>query len=107
MTALSLARGLGLETAGCVSGMLSGAWVLPEFEPVGMVPSGTKLTSFHSDDYQGSAGMKALRHIVDCVEPGDHAANVDRVFTIDEIAEAHRYVESNRAAGKVVVFTDQ
>jgi NADPH:quinone reductase-like Zn-dependent oxidoreductase len=28
---------------------------------------------------------------------------VDRVFTLDQIADAHRYLESNQATGKVVV----
>jgi NADPH2:quinone reductase len=32
------------------------------------------------------------------------AVNLDRVFAMDEIADAHRYMEANRAAGKVVVL---
>jgi len=28
---------------------------------------------------------------------------VDRVFTLDQIAEAHRYMEANQAVGKVVI----
>jgi NADPH:quinone reductase-like Zn-dependent oxidoreductase len=30
---------------------------------------------------------------------------LDRTFTMDEIADAHRYMESNQATGKLVVVT--
>jgi NADPH:quinone reductase-like Zn-dependent oxidoreductase len=39
----------------CMTGSLSG-WVIPDFEPIAMIPSGTKLTAFHSDNLKGSAG---------------------------------------------------
>jgi NADPH:quinone reductase-like Zn-dependent oxidoreductase len=100
---------LRLAAAGgtvCVAGMLSGIWAIPEFEPVAMIPSGTKLTSFHSDDLKGEAGASALQHVVDGVARGDYRANLDRTFTLDEIAEAHRYMENNQAAGKVVGLID-
>jgi NADPH:quinone reductase-like Zn-dependent oxidoreductase len=88
----------------CATGMLSGIWTIPNFEPVAMIPSGTRLTSFHSDDLQGAAGAPALQEIVDGVAQGVYRANVDRVFRLDEIVEAHRYMEANRATGKVVVL---
>ena len=28
---------------------------------------------------------------------------IDRVFTLDEIVEAHRYIESGRQTGKIVI----
>ena len=34
---------------------------------------------------------------------GTTEVNIDRVFTLDDIAEAHRYMESNQAMGKLVV----
>lgn len=33
--------------------------------------------------------------------------NLDRVFAMDEVADAHRYMEANCAAGKVVVLPPQ
>lgn len=89
----------------CVTGMLSNIWTIPNFEPVAMIPSGTKLTAFHSDDLKGGAGSAALQSIVDGVARGAYRANLDRVFRLDQIVEAHRYMEDNRAAGKVVVLT--
>ncbi|MFF5292508.1 zinc-binding dehydrogenase [Paractinoplanes globisporus] len=86
----------------CVSGSLSG-WLIPEFEPIAMIPSGTRLTSFHSGDAAGDAAT--LRRVVGEVEAGVYAPHVDRVFGLDDIAAAHRYMEDNRATGKVVLST--
>ena len=47
----------------CVTGSLSG-WVIPDFEPIAMIPPGTRLTAFHSDDIKGSAGTAVLQRIV-------------------------------------------
>ncbi|MFF0488469.1 zinc-binding dehydrogenase [Nocardia sp. NPDC004068] len=84
----------------CVSGSLSG-WLVRDFEPIAMIPSGTKLTSFHSDDVKGAAAT--LQHLVEEVEAGVLQPNIDRVFALEEIAAAHRYLEDDRATGKVVV----
>jgi NADPH:quinone reductase-like Zn-dependent oxidoreductase len=86
----------------CVAGSLSG-WVIPGFEPIAMIPSGTKLTAFHSDDLKGSAGATALRRVIRQVEAGVYRPNVDRVLGLDDIAAAHRYMEDNQATGKLVV----
>jgi NADPH:quinone reductase-like Zn-dependent oxidoreductase len=86
----------------CVSGSLSG-WLIPDFEPIAMIPSGTRLTSFHSDDAKG--GAATLQRIVDEVEAGVYRPNVDRVFDLADIVAAHEYMEDDAAAGKVVVST--
>jgi len=86
----------------CVTGSLSG-WVIRDFEPVAMIPSGTKLTAFHSDDFKGSAGATVLQRVVHEVEAGVYRPNVDRVFGLDDIVAAHRYMENNQATGKIVV----
>ncbi|MFI6655423.1 zinc-binding dehydrogenase [Streptomyces sp. NPDC050523] len=89
----------------CVSGSLSG-WVIPDFEPIAMIPSGTGLTAFHSDDLKGGAGAAVLQRIVREVEAGLHRPNVDRVFGLDEIVAAHRYMENDEATGKLVLITE-
>ena len=87
----------------CVSGSLSG-WVIPNLEPIAMIPSGTKLTAFHSDNLKGSAGTTVLQRIIDEVEAGACRPNVDRVFGLDDIVAAHRNMENNQATGKLVVL---
>jgi NADPH:quinone reductase-like Zn-dependent oxidoreductase len=87
----------------CVAGSLSG-WLIPDFEPIAMIPSGTTLTAFHSDNMKGSAGAAVLQRVVREVEAGVCRPNVDRVFGLDDIVAAHRYMENNQATGKVVVL---
>lgn len=85
----------------CVAGSLSG-WLIPDFEPIALIPPGTRLTAFHSDSVKGNAAM--LQRIIDEVEAGKYRPNLDRVFSLDDIVAAHRYLEDNRATGKVVVM---
>ncbi|MGW4056844.1 zinc-binding dehydrogenase [Amycolatopsis sp. NPDC004747] len=87
----------------CVAGSLSG-WIVPDFEPIAKIPSGTKLTAFHSDTLKGSTQL--LQRIIGEVEAGTYRPHVDRVFPLEEIAAAHRYMEEDRATGKLVVVPD-
>jgi NADPH:quinone reductase-like Zn-dependent oxidoreductase len=87
----------------CMAGTLSG-WVIPGFEPIAVIPSGTLLTAFHSDNVKGSAGTPVLQRVVHEVEAGVYRPNVDRVFGLDDIVAAHRYMENNEATGKLVVL---
>ncbi|TDW87795.1 NADPH:quinone reductase-like Zn-dependent oxidoreductase [Kribbella pratensis] len=84
----------------CVAGSLSG-WLIQDFEPIAMIPSGTRLTAFHSETMKGRADV--LQRIVSEVEGGVYRPNVDRVFELDEIVAAHRYMEDDQATGKLVV----
>ncbi|HEX5119925.1 MAG TPA: zinc-binding dehydrogenase [Pseudonocardiaceae bacterium] len=86
----------------CVSGSLSG-WVIPNLEPIAMIPSGTKLTAFHSDNLKGSAGTPVLQRIIHEVEAGAYRPNIDRIVGLDDIVAAHRYMENNQATGKLVL----
>jgi NADPH:quinone reductase-like Zn-dependent oxidoreductase len=87
----------------CVAGSLSG-WLIRDFEPIARSPSGTRLTAFHSDDAKGSAGAATLERVVRNVEAGRYRPNVDRVYDLDDVAAAHRYMEDDRATGKLVVL---
>jgi NADPH:quinone reductase-like Zn-dependent oxidoreductase len=87
----------------CVAGSLSG-WAIPDFEPIAMIPPGTRLTAFHSDSLKGSAGAAVLQRVIGEVEAGVYRPNVDRVFGLDDIVAAHRYMEANEATGKLVVI---
>src|SRR5215470_9096119 len=86
----------------CVAGSLSG-WLIRDFEPIAMIPSGTKLTAFHSDTLKGGAGAAILQRIVHEIEAGVYRPNIDRVFRLDDIVAAHRYMENDQASGKLVV----
>ena len=47
---LETLRLLRAGATACNSGSLSDTWVIPDFEPIAMIPSGRKLTVFHSND---------------------------------------------------------
>jgi NADPH:quinone reductase-like Zn-dependent oxidoreductase len=87
----------------CVAGSLSG-WLICDFEPIAMIPSGTRLTAFHSDDAKGSAGAAVLDRVVRNVEGGVYRPNLDRVYSLDDVTAAHRYMEDNQATGKAVML---
>lgn len=87
----------------CVAGSLSG-WRIPDFEPIAMIRSQVKLTAFHSDDTRGSAGTAVLQRVIRAVEAGIYRPNLDRVFALEDIVAAHRYMEDNAATGKLVVM---
>jgi NADPH:quinone reductase-like Zn-dependent oxidoreductase len=89
----------------CMSGLLGNAWTLPEFEPLEMIPSTARLTIYDSETLTAASGTAALQGIVDGVAAGRYRAGLHRVFHLDEIAAAHRYMEENRATGKLVVVT--
>jgi NADPH:quinone reductase-like Zn-dependent oxidoreductase len=61
------------------------------------------MAPFHSDNLKGSAGTTVLRRVVREVEAGVYRPNVDRAFGLDDIVAAHRYMEDNQAAGKLVM----
>jgi NADPH:quinone reductase-like Zn-dependent oxidoreductase len=53
---------------------------------------------------QGQADAPVLRRIVREVEAGIYRPNVDRIFGLDDIVAAHRYMENNQATGKLVMM---
>lgn len=57
--------------------------------------------------YGGGSGdvtAEQLQAYVDDVAAGRVPVALDRTFTPDEIVEAHRHMEANKARGKVVVL---
>jgi NADPH:quinone reductase-like Zn-dependent oxidoreductase len=90
----------------CNSGLLGGAWVIDGFEPLDSIPSGRKLTNYQSSEAaDASAGGPLLRSVVAEVERGTVDPGVDTVYSLDEIAEAHRRMAAGAATGKLVVVT--
>lgn len=87
----------------CMTGILGNEWTLKEFSPMAAIPHTVKLTV-----YTGGAEdlSEQLQTFINDVAAGRNQVNVDRVFHFDEIVEAHRYMESNQATGKLVVLVD-
>lgn len=86
----------------CMTGMLGGEWIWQDFDPFVDLPNGVFLTSYGG----GSEDVteQELQEFVDDVEAGRVPVSLDRTFTLDEIVDAHHYMEANKARGKIVVL---
>lgn len=87
----------------CMTGMLSEKWSIPNFAPMEFIPSAVQLTVF--DSGQMRCATQSFQEFIHLVESGEIKLNVDKVFSLDQIVEAHRHMESNQATGKIVVLT--
>jgi len=87
----------------CMAGMVGDRWSFPEFAPMDVIPTAVSLTTY-AGDVQDFMAMP-LQHLADQVTGGMLHVSVGRVFRLDEIVEAHRTMEENRAGGKIVVLT--
>jgi NADPH:quinone reductase-like Zn-dependent oxidoreductase len=67
------------------------------------IPSSVRLTTFLSETVDASTSTSELQKVLDAASDGHYRVNLDRVFRLDEIVEAHRYMEANQATGKIVV----
>lgn len=88
----------------CHTGVLGNAWILPHFEPMTAIPSTVRLTTYTTETVTAANSTAPLQHIIEGVEAGRYSVSLDRVFQFREIVEAHRYMEENRATGKLVVL---
>ncbi|MBC7870478.1 MAG: zinc-binding dehydrogenase [Chitinophagaceae bacterium] len=70
------------------------------------MPSTVRLTLYTSEEVENTYYTPILQEIVKRVEAGRYHPNIDRVFQLEEIVEAHRIMENNQAAGKLVVQVD-
>lgn len=87
----------------CMTGILGNSWSMPEFTPMGDIPSTRKLTAYMGDAENLSS--ESLQEFIDAVESGAISLNIDRVLTIDQVPEAHEIMEASKAKGKLVVVT--
>jgi NADPH:quinone reductase-like Zn-dependent oxidoreductase len=67
------------------------------------IPTAVCLTSYagEAEDFMNMP----LEDLVEQVAAGSLQVQVGRVFRLDEIVEAHRCMEENKAGGKIVVLT--
>ena len=87
----------------CFAGMLSNVWTVPDFYPIDYLPRGVRLSGYHGD--AGDLPGDVLQDFLDTVAAGTVSVPIDRVYTIDKIAEAHAAMESGGTTGKLVVTT--
>jgi NADPH:quinone reductase len=94
-------RAVRVHGVACFTGMLSNEWLLRDFYPNDDLPRGVRLSGYHGDASDLPAAV--LQDFLDAVAAGEATVPINRVFTMDEIAEAHRHMENNVGSGKIVV----
>ena len=87
----------------CMTGMVGNQWALNNFSPMDTIPTAVSLTTYSggTDDFIRTP----LQELVDEIKNGNLKPQVGQVFSINDIVEAHRYMEENKAGGKIVVMT--
>jgi len=98
-----------LESAGmishggiiCSTGVLGEKGVLNNFDPIKDLPPGVYLTGFFSN----FPTQKVIDEIFKLINSKNLSPTISKVFSLDEIGQAHSLMESNCANGKVIVRT--
>ena len=84
-----------------MTGILGNEWTMKDFTPMGDIPSLGRLTVYMGESKNLSKEL--LQEFIDEVEKGNIKLPIDKVFRLSEVAEAHQYMEDNRATGKIIV----
>lgn len=87
----------------CFTGMLSNEWTVREFYPIEYIPRGVRLTAYAGDASDLTPAV--LQDFLDAVAADRAVVPIHRRYDLDQIREAHAYMESGKTAGKLVVVT--
>jgi NADPH:quinone reductase-like Zn-dependent oxidoreductase len=87
----------------CMTGMVGNQWSFDQFSPMEVIPTAVSLTTYSggSEDFM----LTPIDELAQKIANGDLPIQVGRVFSLDQIVEAHRCMEGNEAGGKIVVLT--
>ena len=87
----------------CMTGIVGNKWSFENFAPMDAIPTAVSLTTYagESEDFMRTP----LQELVDQIAGGTLHVQIGKTFHLDEIVEAHRCMEENKAGGKIVVLT--
>jgi NADPH:quinone reductase-like Zn-dependent oxidoreductase len=87
----------------CMTGMVGNEWAIDHFSPMDVIPTAVSLTTYDggSEDFM----LTPLEDLIEQTAAGKLPIHIGKVFKLDQIVEAHRCMEENRAGGKIVVLT--
>jgi len=87
----------------CMTGMVGNKWSFDDFSPMEVIPTTVCLTTYDGgpEDFM----LTPLEELVEQITASTLRVQVGRTFRLDDIVEAHRCMEENRAGGKIVVLT--
>jgi NADPH:quinone reductase-like Zn-dependent oxidoreductase len=86
----------------CMTGIVGNKWAFENFAPMEKIPTAVCLTSYagESEDFMRTPLEELARRIA----AGTLKIQVGKVFPMEEIVEAHRLMEENKAGGKIVIL---
>src|SRR6516164_6991929 len=87
----------------CMTGMVGNKWTVDDFSPMEVIPTAVCLTTYDggAEDFM----LTPLEDLVEKIGAGQLPIQIGQVFKLDQIVEAHRCMEENKAGGKIVVLT--
>ena len=87
----------------CMTGIVGNKWSFENFAPMEAIPTAVNLTTYagESEDFMRTP----LEELVEQIAAGRLRVQIGKTFRLDEIVEAHRCMEENKAGGKIVVLT--
>jgi NADPH:quinone reductase-like Zn-dependent oxidoreductase len=87
----------------CMTGIVGNKWSFDNFAPMEAIPTAVSLTTYagESEDFMRTP----LEELVAQIVAGTLHVQAGKTFHLDEIVEAHRCMEENKAEGKIVVLT--
>ncbi|MBB5183315.1 zinc-binding dehydrogenase [Catenisphaera adipataccumulans] len=87
----------------CSTGQLGGQWTMNDFDPIMDIPDGALLTSF----YSGNVTDQRIQGMLDFIKRERIDMRPEKVFHgLEAVPDAHRYLESAKSFGKVVIVLD-
>jgi NADPH2:quinone reductase len=94
-------KSIALKGMVCMTGILGNEWSMKRFTPMGDIPSLGRLTVYMGESKNLSKAL--LQEFIDDVENGSIKLTIDKVFSLNQVSDAHHYMEDNKAKGKIVV----
>ena len=86
----------------CMTGMVGNKWSFNDFSPMDVIPTAVCLTTYDggAEDFM----LTPLEELVEKIATGQLPIQVGKVFRLDQIVDAHRCMEENKAGGKIVIL---
>jgi NADPH:quinone reductase-like Zn-dependent oxidoreductase len=87
----------------CMTGMVGNKWSFDHFSPMDAIPTAVSLTTYDggTEDFM----LTPLEKLAQQIAAGQLHVQIGKTFRLDEIVEAHRAMEENKAGGKIVMLT--
>lgn len=86
----------------CVTGILGKKATMDNFYPIKDIPSGVYLTGFVSN----SPSQELIDALFSHIKQQGIQPVIAKIFSLDQLADAHRMMESNEANGKIVIIVN-